>query len=98
MKQSKKRKNTNKIDDLASNGGRVSTRHHLLDDGSGTDLIIGTQESTRHGLVCARLALLHADAVVDGLGLGDVALSGPAVDESVGNVSRHLDLALSHVR
>lgn len=88
---------TDEINDLAGHRRRVSARHHLLDDGGGTGTILGAQERTGHRFVGARLSLLNTDAVIDGLGLGDVTLGGPAVDQSVGNVGGHLDLASEHV-
>lgn len=84
------------IEDLARHGGGVAAGHHLLDDSGGGSAVLGAQESAGHGLVGAGLALLESDVVVDGLGLGQVALGGPALDEGVGNVGGHLDVALGH--
>ncbi|KAI6759467.1 hypothetical protein HG530_010147 [Fusarium avenaceum] len=88
---------TKKFEHLVDNSAGVAAGEHLTNNALGLFPLLNSQESPSHSLVCARLALLSANGVVNALSLVDLLLSGPAVNQSVGNIRGHSHTVASHV-
>src|SRR5687767_7834508 len=85
------------LEDFVDDGAGVATGEHLTNDSLGLVPKLNRKESPGHRFVRAGLPLVTAQGVVNALGLVNVLLRGPAVDESVGDVRSNLNAAATHL-
>ncbi|KAI6769338.1 hypothetical protein HG531_010442 [Fusarium graminearum] len=86
------------LKNLVDNSTGIAASEHLTDNTLSLFTLLHSQERTSHSLICAGLTLLPTNGIVNALGLLDLLLSGPAVNQSVGDVRSQLYTFASHVR